>query len=228
MASDGVSGSVSSETEYPVLLTLACDDQRLVNAVTTPIAATEKFFLFRSVQPPKKLNTANEYPVVAFGSPPNPGKVRITSTGKLIHTMCVHDGKQSFIQIFNDKHKTSFTVESIQKNLKTHGTGSSSKSIWAMVYVNISTYVDSSKILDCKVRAGWGSARIPILRTKDISSWLTKRPFSKNENENDEQPEPASKAARTDTSTESHHNDDVVEDAHSVAIEPNTNHAQNT
>lgn len=66
--------------------------------------------------------------------------------------------------------------------------------MWAMVFSNVSFQVDVSHPLDCRMRAGWGTARIPLLKMKSISNWMQKRALDPSPNES----EPVSKALRQD------------------------------
>ena len=197
-ASERSSESALSELEHPVLMILPGDDQRLrslrrnEDSEVKPIPSTEKIFLFRTNGPSKKLGQ-QELPMIAFAVQ-HSGKVYISSTGRMVHSMCLWDGQTNFCKSFNEKHKTKFTLDVVVDNLKKHQSTTKSTSVWAMVFSNVSFQVDVSHPLDCRMRAGWGTARIPLLKMKSISNWMQKRTLDPSPNES----EPVSKALRHD------------------------------
>ena len=119
-------------------------------------------------------------PTIGIAKPASPGKVVVTATGKLVHTMLLFDSKTNtcLVSILNEKYKTSHTLDSIRKLCG----AKASQSIHCMVLINVEL-LNHRPSVECKIRNSWGSASVPLFLNNTLDTWTRKKRPLELENE---------------------------------------------
>ena len=112
-------------------------------------------------------------PTIGIAKPASSaGKVVVTATGKLAHSMLLFDSKTNtcLVSILNEKYKKSHTLDSIRKLCG----AKANQSIHCMVLINVELLSHRPNV-ECRVRNGWGSASVPLFRNTTLDTWTKKR-----------------------------------------------------
>lgn len=142
-----------------------------MSAISSSCASQSTVVSFRTSMPPKKV-TSQDMPTIALlrkdsGSRQN----MLIATAKLLDAAVVFDGTTTVAKS-TDRFQTTLPLQKIRRDLGINATDV----IVALRFVNVTTLNATS--CSSKLIRGWGSGRVPVLKYRDMTDFVKKRPLA--------------------------------------------------